>query len=370
MSEGRLSPESAWDDYQLLIDKIEAEILDAISDQNSPRIQRSIVRDMQNRSAKYMAKRFAGDGEFRAYLHTRKTLTDTKATNLDGQLEVKEVPEYYDNFIIASGGSEVEYIVGAEAEDGTPIAIKLLKHELNSGYAHVFHKEQRVLAKLQEHYSSNYPPNLIKLYAQAEGLTVTERIPGAQNLYNKMLEREKGVSIEKQLFKRIGYFKDIVAGLTALYEAGFEYHGDLKLENCILGSDGFVRVCDFSLVDEMANKSVERYKSTSGTPQYMSAERCIHFTVNGETAKIDKRADVFALGVMLHQLLTLGKDPFNRHTLSAENKKFPHAWFVTAFGGFIGSNNLSFVDHENRSYTKDRLAEFGKTFAHHRLAYH
>lgn len=368
MTEGRLSVEAAWNDYGILLNRVESEVLEATSNAKSPGVEKSILEDMNIRTKGYFSKRFHGDDQFRAYLHTRKKVIGEKLILKDG-VASSGFDTYKDEMVIAKGGNEVAYVVGTEGSDGTPIAIKLLKADSHEGTRRAFKQEQQVLSRLSMKYGENYPPNLIKLYASAEGITITERVPGAKNLYKQIIEKENGGKPKEQLKKRMGYFRDIVNGLEDLYAAGYKYHGDLKLENCMLGDDGVVRVGDFSLVDEMAGKPLPRYGSTSGTPQYMSAERCISFTINGKPAPIDKRADVFALGIMLHQMLTLGHDPFDRLLLPEKDRK-PFAWSVTAFAGFIRDHDLAFVDDQKRGYTPERLTELAEKFGHKRIDYH
>ena len=88
-------------------------------------------------------------------------------------------------------------------------------------------------------------------------------------------------------------------------------HRDLKPENIFLivrdGVQDFVKVLDFGLAkltysDELPTHH-SRTGSVMGTPYYMSPEQC-----EGR-AEIDHRADIYALGVILFEMLT-GKIPF------------------------------------------------------------
>ena len=98
----------------------------------------------------------------------------------------------------------------------------------------------------------------------------------------------------------------IAAALDALHAAGI-IHRDVKPANIFLAweSSGEVvpKLLDFGLVKLLADSPVHTASGVPmGTPYYMSPEQC-----RGE--KIDARSDVYAFGVICHELLT-GSPPF------------------------------------------------------------
>jgi eukaryotic-like serine/threonine-protein kinase len=82
-------------------------------------------------------------------------------------------------------------------------------------------------------------------------------------------------------------------------------HLDLKPSNVLMTESGCPRVLDFNL-------SVDResqHMRLGGTPPYMSPEQATCFLMGEQAAVVDERSDVYALGVMLHEMLC-GKRPF------------------------------------------------------------
>jgi serine/threonine protein kinase/Tol biopolymer transport system component len=108
--------------------------------------------------------------------------------------------------------------------------------------------------------------------------------------------------------KAIDYALQIAAGLSAAHARGIT-HRDLKPENAFVTKDGRVKILDFGLAKvhdpEMAGagqsfaptKSVTAPGAVLGTVGYMAPEQ-----VRGQT--VDARADIFALGAILYELLS------------------------------------------------------------------
>ena len=194
---------------------------------------------------------------------------------------------------------------------GRDVAIKILPAFLSydSDRLRRFEQEARAAAALNH-------PNILAVYQF-----------GSQNespyLVCELLE---GVTLREQLLggvipvrKAIDYAIQIGRGLAAAHEKGI-VHRDLKPENLFLTKEGRIKILDFGLakLTSAVSKSEPNAATLSdvtepgvvlGTVGYMSPEQ-----VRGQEA--DSRADLFALGAVLYEMLT-GKRAFHKPT-SAE----------------------------------------------------
>jgi predicted Ser/Thr protein kinase len=104
-----------------------------------------------------------------------------------------------------------------------------------------------------------------------------------------------------------GIAADIAGALSAAHDAGV-IHRDLKPENVLIRPDGAVKVVDFGIA-HVEGPDISRLTRTGfalGTPAYMAPEQLLGGTV-------DARADVYAWGVVLSEMLE-GRHPLDRTT--------------------------------------------------------
>jgi len=113
---------------------------------------------------------------------------------------------------------------------------------------------------------------------------------------------ERGGGIETIL----GAVYKIALALQQVHEKGW-LHRDVKPSNILVDSDGEPFLSDFGIARPLAHdKEEENDDETAGTPMYMAPEQLLAPSI------VDERADVYALGVIMYELMT-GVRPYRGH---------------------------------------------------------
>lgn len=109
---------------------------------------------------------------------------------------------------------------------------------------------------------------------------------------------------------------EICEGLAHLHELGW-VHGDLKPDNVLLMADGSVRLSDFGLASELdGTHGTHAWMPPLGTPDYLPPERW-KAPLGERGVQARPSADIWALGIMVHQMFTGGTSPFPGATPAA-----------------------------------------------------
>lgn len=170
------------------------------------------------------------------------------------------------------------------------VAIKVLPPQLayDEEFVHRFLREARAAASLNH-------PNIVTVHdvGEQDGLyyIVMEFLEG-QTLKD-LIQREGALSPERAA--RI--LAQVAAALDYAHQRGF-VHRDIKPANIFVGPDGRVKLTDFGIA--RAASEVEQLTRTGmlvGTPEYMAPEQAAG-------NPIDHRTDLYALGVVLYQMMT------------------------------------------------------------------
>ncbi|WP_405867802.1 serine/threonine protein kinase [Streptomyces sp. NBC_01515] len=108
----------------------------------------------------------------------------------------------------------------------------------------------------------------------------------------------------------------ICEGLAHLHGLGW-VHGDLKPDNVLLMADGSVRLSDFGLAAELdGTHGTHAWIPPLGTPDYLPPERW-KAPLGERGVQTRPSADIWALGIMVHQMFTGGTSPFPGATPAA-----------------------------------------------------
>jgi serine/threonine protein kinase/tetratricopeptide (TPR) repeat protein len=99
--------------------------------------------------------------------------------------------------------------------------------------------------------------------------------------------------------------KQVCEGLAEAHRLGV-VHRDLKTSNIIIDKEGNARIMDFGIARSLKEKGITGAGVMIGTPEYMSPEQV-------EAEEVDKRSDIYSLGIILYEMVT-GKLPFEGET--------------------------------------------------------
>ena len=225
------------------------------------------------------------------------TRTETIAADEPVGAIPKRVGQYHIKRAIASGGMGTVYEAVQEKPRRT-VAVKLMRAGIASRSAlRRFEYESQLLARLRH-------PGIAQVYdagTHRDGeVTVPyfamEYIPNAQPLNE--YAKEKKLSTRE----RIELFAHVCEAVHHGHQKGI-IHRDLKPSNILVDSSGQVKIIDFGVArstdSDMAITTLQTdVGQLIGTLQYMSPEQCA-----ADPHDIDTRSDVYALGVVLYELL-------------------------------------------------------------------
>jgi eukaryotic-like serine/threonine-protein kinase len=89
---------------------------------------------------------------------------------------------------------------------------------------------------------------------------------------------------------------DLLDSVQACHDAGI-LHRDLKPSNAFIQNDGVLKLLDFGVAKQLANRGVTAGRMAIGTPSYMAPEQA-------RALEHDRRTDVFGVGATLYALFT------------------------------------------------------------------
>ena len=145
------------------------------------------------------------------------------------------------------------------------------------------------------------------------------------------------------LLEKINFIADVCDGLAYAHQKSI-VHRDIKPGNIMVLKDGGVKIVDFGIA-HIGDRTVTRTGQLLGSLSYMSPEQ-----ISGK--QVDARTDIFSLGVVLYQLLTLNL-PFEGETPAATLLKIIHEK-PRSVADFLDSFPRELEDIILRALAKDR----------------
>ena len=221
-------------------------------------------------------------------------------------------------------GAQAQVFRAVDARSDQAVALKLLSMDSQGRARARFLREARALSSFQHPHLTRFvdvhldhdPPILVM--ELVEGRTLASRIR-ARDLMGQDAVRRLG--------------RDLASALAYVHAKGV-VHRDVKPENVVLTERGPVLV-DLGLAKASTDATLTATGAAVGTPAYLAPEVLAQKVAGRE-------ADVFALGVLLHEALT-GERPFNlldltRASLGEELPPEPAAYLAELFGPAAGAS--------------------------------
>lgn len=182
-----------------------------------------------------------------------------------------------------------------DLRDGKPVAIKIPHPEMEADPV-LFDrfKREMEIGKALDH------PGVMKVFDdpdRSQLYMAMEWVDG--RLLRQILSERKKLPVDRAIKITLG----ICDALSYIHSHGI-VHRDLKPENIMVSADDHIKLIDFGIAGQEGARRLTfaKLSQVMGTPDYISPEQ-----VKGKRG--DGRSDVYALGIMLYEMLT-GKTPF------------------------------------------------------------
>ncbi len=185
------------------------------------------------------------------------------------------------------GGGGMGDVYRVKDKAGRIVALKLLRGGSSRDAEERFRREAQALARLTH-------PAIVQVHdvgADERGrpFFTMDYVEGRELAAARpTLSREAFLSIVAR----------IAEGLHYAHEQGI-IHRDVKPQNILIAPDGSPKLADFGLARDLGRSSLTEDGDLVGTPLFMAPEQ-----LRGDPSGIDRRTDVYALGVLLYEGLT------------------------------------------------------------------
>ena len=202
--------------------------------------------------------------------------------------------------LLGEGGMGAVY-KAADRELDRFVALKVIRPELASNPSILARFKQELLLAHQVTHR-----NVIRIYdlGEAEGVKfITMEFIEGKDLRALIREKKKFTPEEA-----VDIIQQVCLALDAAHSVGV-IHRDLKPQNIMQDGSGRILVMDFGLARTVEGDGMTQTGALVGTMEYMSPEQALG-------KELDQRSDIFALGLILYEMLT-GKMPFKAESALA-----------------------------------------------------
>jgi serine/threonine-protein kinase len=217
--------------------------------------------------------------------------------------DIKNLGRYQVTGILGKGAMGLVY-KGIDPAINRPVALKTIRLDFVSDPAEMEELKQRLHREAQAAGKLSHP-NIVTIYdVGSEG-----------PLQYIAMEYLEGVTLEDLIKKKTKFNYRIIAQMILQICAALEYahdlgivHRDIKPANIMVLADYRVKVMDYGIARVDSN-SMTKTGIAMGTPNYISPEQL-------KGLAIDRRADLFSLGVVMYEML-LGRRPFRGENITS-----------------------------------------------------
>ena len=222
---------------------------------------------------------------------------------LVGPADLRNLGRYQIQGVLGKGAMGTVYR-GVDPAINRPVALKTIRLDFVSDPEEMAELKERLHREAQAAGKLSHP-NIVTIYdVGSEG-----------SLQYIAMEFLEGQTLEEMIKKKTRFNYRIIAQMITQICQALEYaheqgivHRDIKPANIMVLGDYRIKVMDFGIARVDSN-SMTKTGIAMGTPNYISPEQL-------KGTEIDRRADIFSLGVMMYEML-LGRRPFKGENLTS-----------------------------------------------------
>jgi serine/threonine-protein kinase len=223
--------------------------------------------------------------------------------SISGEVETRSLGRYQISGVLGKGAMGTVYR-GIDPAINRPVALKTIRLDFVNDPAELEELKERLYREAQAAGKLSHP-NIVTIYdVGSEG-----------PLQYIAMEYLEGQTLENLIRKKVKFNYKIIAQIITQICQAMEYahgagivHRDIKPANIMVLADYKVKVMDFGIA-RIDSNSMTKTGIAMGTPNYISPEQL-------KGVPIDRRADLFSLGVVMYEML-LGRRPFKGENITS-----------------------------------------------------